>query len=112
MAPSAGLYEVRVASQVPSKQVLEMAAGYANLVVAGPGVLRRQANGGGKASVSLKTPEWVSERDVLIRFTYMSDGQKEVACGVRIRLGSSGADTWAWQAVGGEECWPKPASTT
>ena len=98
----AGKYEVRLPAGVDQARVLEMAAQYANLVVAGPGTLHRPAGDTSAAVVHLAidTPQRVTEEEVLISFSYAFGESDATPCVVRIRTPSPHPDSWMYRSEG------------
>jgi hypothetical protein len=104
-------YRVELPSLVAAEPVLRKAAQYADLEVAGPGVLRRSSVKTPDALVHLAvaSPEWVTPAEVLVPFSHARGVSEATACAVRIRIPTPEPDSWTYRAEGLEQCWPRPS---
>lgn len=108
-------YHVHAPPGVLSKRVLGLAASYALLVVGDAGVLRRPDGSGpafGNVRLTLSAPQWVTSNEVVIRFGFTTGVTPATQCAVKIRPGDQPADTWSYQPLGEERCWPRPSGST
>jgi len=103
-------YQVRTPAGVHANQILRAAANDAKLVMAGRGVLRQPSADDSSPVVYLTfdAPQWVTEAEVVIPFTYALGQSKATACAVRIRLPEPEPNSWIYRGEG-ERCWPRPS---
>jgi hypothetical protein len=106
----AAAYEIHTPSEIVAKRVLPLVARYSNLVIAGPGLLRRPGDSSPSVvRITIDALEWVSAKQVVLRFSFATEESPATACAVGIMQDHGRPDSWAFRPMGEEHCWPRPS---